>query len=538
MKEKIMDGLQKFSKAMFIPVLILPIAGILIAVGNLFTNTRLQAVLPFLNNPVTIGFGTLLSGSLNAIMTNLGVIFCVGLTVGLANKKKSEAGFISLLAFLVFINAMNKFMGLQGMLVEGDLSGTGQTLVLGVQVLDMGVFLGLMLGIIVALIHNRFCETEFNNAFQIYGGTRFVFIVLIPIMVIFAVVMTYIWPFAQAGINALGGFIQSTGNFGLFLYGTLERLLIPTGLHHLVYTPFLYTSLGGVETIAGQVYEGARNIYYAEIADESIKVLSQSVIWDARGISKMFGLIGACLAMYHTARPENRGKIKAVLITAATTSFIAGVTEPIEFSFLFVAPILFVVHAVLAGSSFVVLNILGCRAIGPNGFIDFLLYNLPLGVAKTRWPIYNLVGIAYFAIYYVVFRVLIVKLNLHTLGREADGMEMKLHSKAEYKAKVAAENTASIPAKASDKANDTAVDGAVVVEALGGKDNILKVTNCYTRLRTELVNPDLVDEDKLKNQTGATAIVRKGKNVQVVYGLNVTAVRKAVDEELGIEETD
>jgi len=188
---------------------------------------------------------------------------------------------------------------------------------------------------------------------------------------------------------------------------------------------------------------------------------------------------------------------------------------------------------VLAGSSFVVLNILGCRAIGPNGFIDFLLYNLPLGVAKTRWPIYILVGIAYFAIYYVVFRVLIVKLNLHTLGREADGMEMKLHSKAEYKAKVAAESSASAPAKGSDK-----VDGALVVEALGGKDNILKVTNCYTRLRTELANPDLVDEDKLKNQTGATAIVRKGKNVQVVYGLKVNAVRKAVDEELGVQEND
>lgn len=386
MKEKVMDGLQKFSKAMFIPVLILPIAGILIAVGNLFTNTRLQEVLPFLNNPVTIGFGTLLSGSLTAILTNLGIIFCVGLAVGLANKKKSEAGFISLLAFLVFINAMNKFMGLQGMLVEGSLSGTGQTTVLGVQVLDMGVFLGLMLGIIVAIVHNRFCETEFNNAFQIYGGTRFVFIVLIPIMVLFAVAMTYIWPFAQAGINALGGFIQSTGNFGLFIYGMLERLLIPTGLHHLVYTPFLYTSLGGVETIGGQVFEGARNIYYAEIADESIKVLSQSVIWDARGISKMFGLIGACLAMYHTARPENRGKIKAILIAAATTSFIAGVTEPIEFSFLFVAPILFVVHAVLAGSSFVVLNLIGCRAIGPNGFIDFLLYNVPWAWKRPAGP--------------------------------------------------------------------------------------------------------------------------------------------------------
>ena len=530
MKEKLMDAMQKFSKAMFIPVLILPIAGILIAVGNLFTNTRLMAVLPFLNNPVTSGFGTLLSGSLTSILTNLGIIFCVGLAVGLADKKKSEAGFISLLAFLVFINAMNKFMGLRGMLVEGSLSGTGQATVLGVQILDMGVFLGLMLGVVVAMVHNRFCETEFNNAFQIYGGTRFVFIVLIPVMVVMAVILTYVWPFVQSGINALGAFIQSAGNFGIFVYGTLERLLIPTGLHHLVYTPFLYTSLGGTATVGGQVLEGARNIYYAEIADERIKVLSQSVIWDARGISKMFGLIGASLAMYHTARPENRPKIKAVLVTAAVTSFIAGVTEPIEFSFLFVAPILFVVHALLAGSSFVVLNLIGCRAIGPNGFIDFLLYNVPLGFEKTRWPLYILVGFIYFALYYVIFRALIVKLNLKTLGRESSGMEMKLHSKAEYKAKVAAEGN-------TDKAEE-GVDAALIVNALGGKDNILKVTNCYTRLRTELADPAVVDEDVLKNQTGATAIIKKGKNVQVVYGLKVTAVRKAVDAELGIKEND
>ena len=280
--------------------------------------------------------------------------------------------------------------------------------------------------------------------------------------------------------------------------------------------------------MGGQVLEGARNIYYAEIADPSVAVLSQSVIWDARGISKMFGLIGACLAMYQTARPENREKIKPVLITAAVTSFIAGVTEPIEFSFLFVAPILFVVHAVLAGSSFVVLNLLGCRAIGPNGFIDFLLYNLPLGIGKTRWPVYIAVGVLYFFLYYVIFRVLIVKMNLHTLGREAEGMEMKLHSKSEYKAKAAAENgTAAAPAA------DNTVDAAVIVEALGGKDNILKVTNCYTRLRTELADPNKVQDDVLKNQTGASAVIHKGKNVQVVYGLKVASVRKAVDAELG-----
>lgn len=525
MKEKIMDVLQRFSKAMFIPVLILPIAGILIAVGNLFTNARLIEMLPFLDNPVTKGFGSILSGSLVAILNNLGLIFCVGIAVGLANKKKSEAGFTALLGFLVFINAMNKFMDLTGILYTGDsLRGTGQTLILGIQILDMGVFLGIILGIVTAMVHNKFCEIEFNNAFQIYGGSRFVFIVLIPVVVVLAVALTYVWPFVQAGISGLGNFINRSGNFGIFLYGSLERLLIPTGLHHLVYTPFLYTSLGGVETVGGQVLEGARNIYYAEMADPSIALLSQSVVWDARGISKMFGLIGACLAMYHTARPENKKKIKAILIPAAVTSFIAGVTEPIEFSFMFVAPVLFVIHAALSGLSMVAFNIFNCRAIGPNGFIDFLLYNLPLGNAKTHWITYILIGLVFFVIYYVVFRILITALNLKTLGRETEGMEMKLHSKAEYKEKVAAEK--------SGEKGDT-VDAVLIVEALGGADNITKVDNCYTRLRLILADPKLVKEDVLKLETGANGVIKKGNNVQVVYGLKVNSVRKAVDAYLG-----
>lgn len=528
MKDKIIDQLQRFSKAMFVPVLILPIAGILIAVGNLFTNARLLAVLPFLNNPITTGFGTLLSGSLVSILNNLGLIFCVGLAVGLANKKKAESGFTALLGFLVFINAMNKFMGLTGILVSADsLQGTGQALVLGIQILDMGVFLGIILGIVTAMVHNRFSDTEFKNAFQIYGGTRFSFIVLIPVVVLLAVMLTYVWPFVQAGISAMGSFINRTGNFGLFIYGALERLLIPTGLHHLVYTPFLYTSLGGVATVGGQILEGSRNIYYAEMADPSVAVLSQSVIWDARGISKMFGLIGACLAMYHTARPENRNKIKAILIPAAVTSFIAGVTEPIEFSFMFVAPILFVVHACLSGLSMVVLNLLNVRAIGPNGFIDFLLYNVPLGIAKTGWPVYIAVGLLFFVIYYIVFRILISRLDLKTLGRESEGMEMKLHTKAEYNEKISAEKTL----KAEKR-----IDAALIVSALGGADNIKKVDNCYTRLRLILEDPELVDETVLKQDTGANAVIRKGKNVQVVYGLQVTAVRKAVDAELGLSE--
>lgn len=526
MKEKIMDILQKFSKAMFIPVLILPIAGILIAFGNLFTNAKLLEMIPFLDNPVTTGFGSILSGSLVSILNNLGLIFCVGLSVGLANKKKSEAGFTALLGFMVFINAMNKFMSLTGILYTGEsLRGTGQAMVMGVQILDMGVFLGLILGIVTAMIHNKFCEKEFNNAFQIYGGSRFVFIVLIPVVVILAVIMTFVWPYVQAGISSLGGFINQSGNFGLFMYGALERLLIPTGLHHLVYTPFLYTSLGGAAEVGGQILEGSRNIYYAEMADPTIAVLSQSVIWDARGISKMFGLVGACLAMYHTAKPENRPKIKAILIPAAFTSFIAGVTEPIEFSFMFVAPVLFVLHAGLSGLSMVILNILNVRAIGPNGFIDFLLYNVPLGFEKTKWPMYILVGLIFFAVYYLLFRFVISKFNLHTLGREAEGMEMKLHTKAEYKEKVA-----------GDKTNKDDINAKLIIEALGGAENIKKVDNCYTRLRLILENTDIVNETVLKNETNASGVIKKGKNVQVVYGLKVNAVRKAVDMELGKSE--
>ncbi|WP_034537401.1 PTS transporter subunit EIIC [Carnobacterium inhibens] len=531
MKEKLMDGMQRFSKAMFIPVLILPIAGILIAIGNLFTNAKLIETVPFLNNPITMGFGAILSGSLVSILSNLGLVFCMGLAVGLAKKKKSEAGFTAVLGYLVFINAMNKFMELSGILFEGEsLQGTGQTMVLGVQVLDMGVFLGIILGIVTAIVHNKFCEKEFNNAFQIYGGTRFVFIMLIPVVVLLAIAFTYIWPFFQSGINSLGTLINQSGNFGIFLYGTLERLLIPTGLHHLVYTPFLYTSLGGIQEVGGQLFEGARNIYFAEIADPSVSILSPSVIWDARGISKMFGLIGACLAMYHTASPENKGKAKAILIPAVVTSFVAGVTEPIEFSFMFVAPLLFVVHAVLSGLSMVVLNLLSVRAIGPNGFIDFLLYNVPLGIEKTGWPMYILVGLVFFVIYYFTFRFLITKFKYKTIGREETGQETKLYSKSEYnesKGKKATTNEAQPQAETSL--------ASTIVAALGGPDNINTVTNCYTRLRLTLDKPDKVDELALKNDTGASGVIIKDHNVQVVYGLQVNSVRKAVDQYLGRE---
>lgn len=533
MKDKIMDAMQKFSRAMFVPVLILPIAGILIAVGNVFTNPKLIELLPFLNNPITKGFGSILSASLVPILGNLGLIFCVGITLGLAKSKKAEAAFTSVLGYLVFIYAMNKFMELRGILVAADqLEGSGQTLVLGVQILDMGVFLGIILGIITAIVHNRYINTTFNSAFQVYGGARFVFIVLIPTVVLLAILFTFVWPVVQTGINALAGIIKNSGNFGVFLYGTLERLLIPTGLHHLIYTPFLYTSLGGTAEIGGQLFEGARNIYFAEIADPSVSVLSQSVIWDARGISKMFGLIGACLAMYMTAKPENKQKAKMILIPAAVTSFLAGVTEPIEFSFMFISPLLFVIHSCLSGLSMVVLNLLGSRAIGPNGFIDFLLYNVPLGFEKTKWPIYLLVGVVFFFIYFFTFRFLITKLNLKTIGREDLGQETKLYSKQEYQAKKASEKDK------NDLPLNTGGVSSIITEALGGKENIQNIDNCYTRLRLILADSTLVDEETLKNKTNAKGVIKKGANVQVVYGLEVPTIRENLEKYLGRERNE
>ncbi len=526
MKQKVFSMMQKFSKSMFIPVLILPIAGLIIAFGNILTNARLAEYLPFLDNKVVYGFGKLLSGSLVSILVNLGIIFCVGIAVGLAEKKRAEAGFTALLSFLVFINAMNIFLSLSGKLVASDaLRGSGQTVVLGVQILDMGVFLGIILGIVVAVVHNRYSEKKFNGAFQIYGETRFVFIVLIPVLVALAVLFCYIWPPIQSGITELGGFINKTGNFGIFLYGTLERLLIPTGLHHLVYTPFLYSSLGGVAEIGGQIYEGARNIYFAEMADSSVLRLSQSVIWDARGLSKMFGLIGACLAMYHTALPANKTRVKAILIPAAATSFLAGVTEPIEFSFLFVAPILFVVHAVLSGLGMVVLNVFEVNAIGPNGFIDFLLYNVPLGTGKSDWPMFILIGIGQFIVYYLLFRFLITKFNFKTPGREKN-TETKLYTKNEFQQKNPKLTNTNVSTAAP--LNDNTI-GKTVVDALGGIGNIEKVDNCYTRLRVQLKDTGLINEAVLKDQTSAVAVVIKYNEVQVVYGLKVSSVRKAVD---------
>ncbi|MGG7444512.1 PTS transporter subunit EIIC [Kosakonia oryzendophytica] len=506
------NALQNFGKSLFGPVLILPIVGLFIACGNIFGNGNLAEYLPFLGHTIIQQIGQLIAKSAVSVLANLALVFAVGIPVGLASRDKGYAALIGLVTFIVFINAMNVMLQFQGALAPAaQMKAAGQGMVLGVQVLEMGVFAGILTGALSGYLYDKYSGVQFSGAMAIYSGHCFVAIIMLPVAMVLGVVMSELWPFAQHGISALAMAIKGAGPFGVAVYGFLERILVPTGLHHLVYTPFLYTELGGTADICGTTYQGARNIYFAEIACPSVTQLSSTVVWDARGISKMFGLPAAALAMYVTAKPERKAAAKAILIPAALTSFLVGVTEPIEFAFLFVAPLLFVVHAVLTGIGMMLFSLLGVHAIGANGIIDFVLYNLPLGTEKSNWPIYILVGLIMFALYFFIFRFLILHFRMKTPGREDDEQETRLYSKQEYQAK-----------------GSNAGVGAAIIEGLGGRANIDVVDNCYTRLRVTVIDVAAIDEPQLK-ATGAKGVIKQGNNVQVVYGLHVKKMREAVE---------
>ncbi|WP_437887470.1 PTS transporter subunit EIIC [Phytobacter sp. V91] len=506
------NALQNFGKSLFGPVLILPIVGLFIAVGNILGNGNLAEYLPFLGHPVIQNSGQLIAKSAVSVLANLALVFAVGIPIGLAARDKGYAALIGLVTFIVFINAMNVTLQLQGALAPAaGMKAAGQSMVLGVQVLEMGVFAGILTGALAGYFYNKYSGVQFSGAMAIYSGHCFVAIIMLPVSMALGVIMSELWPFAQQGISTLAMAIKGAGPFGVAVYGFLERILVPTGLHHLVYTPFLYTELGGTQEVCGSLYQGARNIYFAEMACPQVKQLSNTVVWDARGISKMFGLPAAALAMYLTAKPERKAAAKAILIPAALTSILVGVTEPIEFSFLFVAPLLFVVHAILTGIGMMLFYLFGVHAIGANGVIDFILYNLPLGTEKSNWPMYILVGLIMFALYFVIFRFLILRFDMKTPGREDAEEETRLYSKQDYQA----------------KGNNDGL-GEAIIEGLGGRANIEVVDNCYTRLRVTVKDVAALDEPRLK-ATGAKAVIKQGNNVQVVYGLHVKKMREAVE---------
>ena len=505
--------LQDFSRAMIGPVLYLPVVGLLIALLSMTTNKLWVA-----DESSLFLLGKYVSSMLWAIMNNLGFFFCLGLASGLAKTRKAEAAFVAAMTWFMYLAANNSWLTLTGRLVEGSsnaqLYGSGQTFIFGFQVIDMGVFLGIILGCAVAFIHNRFVDIEFRGAFSIYGNSKLVLIVMIPLVGVFAIATVYFWPIVEHGISALTGVMKTFGAAGVFLYGFLNRFLIPTGLHHLIWSPFVFTSIGGQLLIDGQTIVGAKPIFLAEIAGNTGGALSDSARFLTYGMVKIFGTAGMALAFYKTAKPENKQKLKVTLIPLIVTSFLVGITEPFEFLFIFTAPVLWLVYSLVDGFFQMLAWLLDVRVCATNGIIDFIVYNIPAGAHLTRWPVFVALGLAETAAMYFIGKFLILRFRMRTPGQEQQDEALSRAA------------SASAPAKTS---------GEQVIQGLGGKDNVCSVGNCFTRLRVDVRDPALIQEHILKT-SGGTSVIIKGNHVQVIYGLGVNKIRNAVDRYLDVHE--
>lgn len=531
MKDKVFSTLQRVGRSFMLPIAILPIAGLLLGLGSSFTN---QTTIETYRLTSILGEGTLLHALLvvmnnaaNVIFDNLPLIFAIGVALGMAKREKEVAALASVIAYFVMNASINAMLQIRGSILPDGavssnvLSGT-ITSVCGIQSLQMGVFGGIIVGLGVAALHNRFYKIKLPNALSFFGGTRFVPIISTLVYMFAGILMELIWPTVQAGIYALGGLVTGTGYFGTLIFGLIKRALIPFGLHHVFYMPFWQTAVGGAAEVAGRVYEGGQNIFFAQLADSAnITHFSADATryFSGEFIFMIFGLPGAALAMYRCAKPEKKKQAGGLLLSAALASMFTGITEPIEFSFLFVAPLLFAVQVVLAGTAYMLAHILNI-AVGltfSGGLIDLFLFGILQGNAKTSWLRIIPAGIIYFLLYYFIFTFLIKKYNLKTPGREDDDTETKLYTKADVNA-----------AKASSSSNSVS---ARIIQGLGGKENISDIDCCATRLRVTVLKSDLVDDAALK-ATGASGVIHKGKGVQVVYGPNVTVIKSNLEDYL------
>ncbi|MBF0714552.1 PTS transporter subunit EIIC [Gemella sp. GH3] len=526
--------LQRVGRSFMLPVAVLPVAGLLLGVGASFTNQTtikqygLEGILgagTFLNTILTV-----MSNAGSAIFGTLPLIFAVGVAIGMAQKEKEVAALSAMIAFFVMhtsINAMlvthNKILA-DGTVAKDVLEGTITTTV-GIQSLEMGVFGGIIVGLGVSYLHNKFYKIQLPNALSFFGGSRFIPIISTIVFVFVGIIMYYVWPTIQSGIYEAGSLVTKTGVFGTFIFGIIKRALIPFGLHHVFYMPFWQTGLGGSLEVAGKLVQGGQNIFFAQLADPNTTHFSADATryFSGEFIFMIFGLPGAALAMYHTAKDNKKKVAGGLLLSAALTSMLTGITEPIEFSFLFVAPILFVVQVILAGAAYMIAHVLNI-AVGltfSGGFLDLFLFGILQGNSKTSWLYIIPVGIAYFFLYYFIFRFLITKLNLKTPGREDDNDDVKLHSKQDYLDKQGNTN--------NNNKSEASNQITLVAEGLGGINNITDVDACATRLRTTVKDPDLVNEDILK-QSGSLGVVKVGNGVQVIYGPKVSVIKTELED--------
>ena len=537
MKDKIFGVQQRVGRSFMLPIAILPVAGLLLGIGSSFTN---QTTLETYNLTGIIYEGGLLytildimSKTGSAVFDNLALLFAMGVAIGMAKKEKEVAALSGAVAYLIMNTAISALITAKGG-VEA-MADNSTTSVLGITTLQMGVFGGIIVGLGVAALHNKFYKIQLPQVLSFFGGTRFVPIISSLVYLVVGVLMFYIWPVVQTGIAALGQLVLSSGYAGTWIYGIIERALIPFGLHHVFYMPFWQTAVGGTAVIDGVTIQGAQNIFFAELASKSTTEFSVSATRFMAGKFPfmIFGLPAAAFAMYKAARPEKKKVVGGLLFSAALTSMLTGITEPLEFTFLFVAPVMYAVHCVLAGLSYMLMHIfnVGVGMTFSGGLIDMTLFGVLQGNAKTHWIWIVIVGLVYAVIYYFLFYFMITKLNLKTPGREADDEETKLYTRQDVNAR-----------KESEHNNNPASDGidmvsALILKGLGGKKNISDIDCCATRLRITVVDSGKVTDSLLK-QSGASGVIRKGNGIQVIYGPQVSVVKSKFEDFLDTPQSD
>ena len=527
MKDKIFGVLQRVGRSFMLPIALLPVAGLLLGIGSSFTNETMLAAygLNSVIHPGTLIYTILdvMSQTGSAVFNNLALLFAMGVAIGMARKEKEVAALSGAVAYIIMNTAIQAMINAAGGVEAMPANST--TTMLGITTLQMGVFGGIVVGLGVAALHNKFYKIELPQVLAFFGGTRFVPIVSSIVYLVVGIAMFYIWPVVQSGIAALGALVLASGYAGTFIYGLLERALIPFGLHHVFYMPFWQTAVGGTAIIDGVTVTGAQNIFFAELASKSTTVFSVSATRFMAGKFPfmMFGLPGAALAMYQCAKPEKKKVAGGLLLSAALTAFLTGITEPLEFTFIFVALPMYAVHCVLAGLSFMLMHILnvGVGMTFSGGLIDLVLFGVMQGNAKTHWVWVVVVGAVYFVLYYIIFRFMISKFDYKTPGRD-DAEEVKLYTRADVNARNAA--SGSVPA-----GNDPV--SALIVEGLGGAANLTDVDCCATRLRCTVNDAALVKQDVLK-ASGASGVICKGNGVQVVYGPKVAVIKAKLEDYL------
>ena len=528
MKDKIFGVLQRVGRSFMLPIALLPVAGLLLGIGSSFTNETMLAAygLNSVIHPGTLIYTILdvMSQTGSAVFNNLALLFAMGVAIGMARKEKEVAALSGAVAYIIMNTAIQAMINAAGGVEAMPANST--TTMLGITTLQMGVFGGIVVGLGVAALHNKFYKIELPQVLAFFGGTRFVPIVSSIVYLVVGIAMFYIWPVVQNGIAALGALVLASGYAGTFIYGLLERALIPFGLHHVFYMPFWQTAVGGTAIIDGVTVTGAQNIFFAELASKSTTVFSVSATRFMAGKFPfmMFGLPGAALAMYQCAKPEKKKVAGGLLLSAALTAFLTGITEPLEFTFIFVALPMYAVHCVLAGLSFMLMHILnvGVGMTFSGGLIDLVLFGVMQGNAKTHWIWVVVVGAVYFVLYYIIFRFMISKFDYKTPGRD-DAEEVKLYTRADV-------NTRSAASGSTAPAGDDPVS-ALIVEGLGGAANLSDVDCCATRLRCTVKDAALVRQDVLK-ASGASGVICKGNGVQVVYGPKVAVIKAKLEDYL------